>query len=209
MKRRAGHDYGLLNDLVRRHGFRRLPHRHRHHGGSQLERRSTMTEKRDLDLEDTLLTAMLMPDQSIPDLACACGWRTSKVQRVLKRLEKDKLVVTTKRGVATLTNAGKTAANKIKAAEDHLATLKAIKDHSEFDEHEIEFGRAAVAMLADGYEPARCHWLVTCAMIAFRQMAAVQAKRNALRVVDDVPPGDRRPRCGRRPPPSSPHLVQS
>jgi hypothetical protein len=34
---------------------------------------------------------------------------------------------------------------------------------AEFDENEIEFGRAAVAMLADGYEPARCHWLVTCA----------------------------------------------
>jgi hypothetical protein len=80
---------------------------------------------------------------------------------------------------------------------------------AEFDENEIEFGRAAVAMLADGYEPARCHWLVTCAMLAFRQSAAVQARRDALRVVDAVPPGDRRPRRGRRPPPSSPHLVQS
>jgi AAA domain len=67
--------------------------------------------------EDTLLTAMLIPGQSIADLANACGWRTSsgeayksKVQRVLKRLEKDKLV-STKRGIATLTEAGKTAAN--------------------------------------------------------------------------------------------------
>ena len=61
---------------------------------------------------------------------------------------------------------------------------------SEFDENEIEFGRAAVAMLATGYSPARLHWLVTCAMLAFRQMSAVQARRNALHVVDAVPPGD-------------------
>jgi DNA-binding MarR family transcriptional regulator len=94
------------------------------------------------DLADALLKAMLIPEQSIADLANACGLRTSagdksKVQRILKRLEKDKLV-TTKRGVATLTESGKTAANEIKAASDHLATLKAIKGHSEFDEHEIE-----------------------------------------------------------------------
>ena len=157
-----------------------------------------------LDLEDALLRAMLLPDQSIADLANACGWHTSsgdphksKVQRVLKRLEKDKLV-STKRSVATLTEAGKTAANEIKAASDHLATLKAIKDHSEFDGNEIEFGRAAVAMLADGYEPARCHWLVTCAMLAFRQSAAVQARRDALRVVDAVPPGAAGTRRSRR-----------
>jgi DNA-binding MarR family transcriptional regulator len=162
------------------------------------------------DLEDALLRAMLIPEQSIADLANACGSAgdKSKVQRILKRLEKDKLV-TTKRGVATLTESGKTAANEIKAASDHLATLKTIKDHSEFDEHELEFGRAAVAMLAAGYTPDRCQWLVTCAMLAFRPMAAVQARRNALRVVGDVPPGDRRPRRGRRPTPSSPHLVQS
>jgi hypothetical protein len=80
---------------------------------------------------------------------------------------------------------------------------------AEFDQHEIEFGRAAVAMLAEGYTPDRCHWLVTCAMLAFRQMAAVRDRRNALRVVDAVPPGDGLPRRGRRPPPSSPHLVQS
>jgi len=67
--------------------------------------------------EDTLLQAMLLPSQSIADLANACGWHTSsgdpyksKVQRVLKRLEKDKLV-NTKRGVATLTETGKAAAN--------------------------------------------------------------------------------------------------
>jgi DNA-binding MarR family transcriptional regulator len=141
------------------------------------------------DLEDALLRAMLMPNQSMADLANACGWRTSKVQRILKRLEKDKLV-TTKRGVAAFTEAGKTAANEIKAASDHLATLKAIEDHSEFDEHEIEFGRAAVAMMKAGYTPDRCRWMVTCAMLAFRQMAAVQARRNALRVVGAVPPGD-------------------
>jgi hypothetical protein len=70
---------------------------------------------------------------------------------------------------------------------------------AEFDENEIEFGRAAVAMLADGYEPARCHWLVTCAMLAFRQMAAVQDRRDGLRVVDAVPPGaERAPRRDRR-----------
>jgi hypothetical protein len=170
-----------------------------------------MIEK--VDLMDTLLTAMLVSNQSIADLANACGLRTSagdklKIQRILKRLEKDKLV-TTKRGVATLTESGKTAANKIKAASDHLAFLKAVKDQSEFDEHEIEFGRAAVGMLAEGYTPDRCRWLVTCAMLAFRQMEAVQDRRNGLRVVDAVPPGDRRPRRGRRPAPSSPHLVQS
>ena len=36
---------------------------------------------------------------------------------------------------------------------------------SEFAENEIEFGRAAVAMLAEGYTPARLHWLVTCGLI--------------------------------------------
>jgi hypothetical protein len=84
----------------------------------------------DLDLADALLRAMLMPDQSIADLANACGWRTSsgdpdksKAQRVLKWLEKNNLV-TTKRGVATLTEAGKTAANEIKAATDYLVTLR-------------------------------------------------------------------------------------
>ena len=160
------------------------------------------------DLEDALLRAMLIPEQSIADLANVCAGDKSKVQRILKRLEKDKLV-TTKRSGATLTESGKTAANEIKAASDHLAFLKVIKDESEFDEHEIEFGRAAVAMLAAGYTPDRCRWMVTCAMLAFRQSAAVQVRRDALRVVDAVPPGDRRPRRGRRPPPSSPHLVQS
>ena len=158
------------------------------------------------DLEDSLLRAMLIPDQPMADLANVCGWRKSKVQRILKRLEKDKLV-NTKRGVAALTEAGKTVANEIKAASDHLATLKVIEDHSEFDEHELEFGRAAVAMMAQGYTSARCGWLVTCAWLAFQDVAKVQARRNALRVVDAVPPGDRRPR--RRPPPSSPRLVQS
>jgi hypothetical protein len=68
------------------------------------------------DHEDALLRAMLIPDQSIADLAIACHWFTStgdpyksKVQRVLKRLEKRKLV-TSKRGVSpALTDFGKTA----------------------------------------------------------------------------------------------------
>jgi hypothetical protein len=66
--------------------------------------------------ENDLLKTMLMPGQSLSQLAEACGWRTktgdpykSKVQRILKRLEQEKLVVT-KRGVATLTEAGKAAA---------------------------------------------------------------------------------------------------
>jgi DNA-binding MarR family transcriptional regulator len=151
------------------------------------------------DLEDALLKAILMPDQSMADLANACGWPTSNVQRILKRLEKEKLV-TTKRGVAALTEAGKIVASEIKAASDHLDTLKAIKNENEFDEHEIEFGRAAVAMLREGYTPDRCRWLVTCAMLAFRQTAAVQARRDALRVVDAVPPGaERRGRRKKRP----------
>jgi DNA-binding MarR family transcriptional regulator len=158
-----------------------------------------------LDLQDALLTAMLVPDQSAADLANHIGHALPKCQRILKRLEKDKLV-STNRGVAMLTEKGKAAANEIKAAGDHLAALKAIEDHG-FDEHEIEFGRAAVAMMAEGYAPKRCHWLVTCAMVAFRQMEAVQSRRNGLHVVDAVPPGDRRPRRGRRPPPSAPHLV--
>jgi hypothetical protein len=57
----------------------------------------------------------------------------------------------------------------------------------EFDENEIEFGRAAVAMMEAGYTPDRCRWLVTCAMLSFRKTAAVQARRNALRVVGTVP----------------------
>ena len=71
------------------------------------------------DLEDVLLRAMLTPDQTTADLANACSWHTSKVQRVAKLLEKDKLV-TTKRGGVTLTEAGKTVALEIKAAEDYL-----------------------------------------------------------------------------------------
>jgi hypothetical protein len=60
----------------------------------------------------------------------------------------------------------------------------------EFDEREIEFGRAAIAMMEAGYTPARRHWLVTCATLSFQHSAAVQAKREALRVVGAVPPGD-------------------
>jgi hypothetical protein len=43
-------------------------------------------------------------------------------------------------------------------------------------------------MMDAGYTPARCHWLVTCATLAFQQSAAVQARRNALRIVADVKP---------------------
>jgi hypothetical protein len=64
----------------------------------------------------------------------------------------------------------------------------------EFDEREIEFGRAAVAMMVEGYTADRCRWLVTCAMLAFRDVEKVQARRNALRVVDAVPPPARKSR---------------
>jgi hypothetical protein len=67
--------------------------------------------------EDALLKTMLIPGQSIADLANACGWRTSsgephksKVYRILKRLEKDKLAVL-KRGAWALTESGKTSGN--------------------------------------------------------------------------------------------------
>jgi hypothetical protein len=70
-----------------------------------------------------------------------------------------------------------------------------------------------VAMSANGYTEkeaaSRCREMVTDAVISFRREARVKARREGLRVVDAVPPGDRRPRRGRRPPPSSPHLVQS
>jgi AAA domain len=68
--------------------------------------------------EDDLLKVMVKPGKSIADLAKTCGWLTSsgepyksKVQRVLKRLEKDKLVAI-KRGIYALTDAGKIAATK-------------------------------------------------------------------------------------------------
>jgi hypothetical protein len=35
---------------------------------------------------------------------------------------------------------------------------------SEFDENELEFGGAAVAMMEQGYTPRRLNWLVTCAI---------------------------------------------
>lgn len=63
-------------------------------------------------------------------------------------------------------------------------------DAYEFDENEIEFAAAATAMMEQGYTAARCSWLVTCALIGFRQTAAVQARRSALRVVGAVKPGD-------------------
>jgi hypothetical protein len=60
----------------------------------------------------------------------------------------------------------------------------------EFDANEIEFAQSAIAMMEQGHTPARCHWLVTCATLAFQQSAAVQARRDALRVVGAVKPGD-------------------
>jgi hypothetical protein len=67
--------------------------------------------------EDTLLQAMLIPGLSIAKLAEACGWLTSKgdphkskVDRTMKRLEKDKLAQL-KRGTWGLTETGKTSAN--------------------------------------------------------------------------------------------------
>lgn len=66
--------------------------------------------------EDTLLKGMLVPGQSVAQLATACGWLTSKgephkskVDRTMKRLTADKLV-TKKRGTWMLTDAGKKAA---------------------------------------------------------------------------------------------------
>jgi hypothetical protein len=58
-------------------------------------------------------------------------------------------------------------------------------DAYEFDETEIEFAHAVMAMMAQGYTANRCRWLVTCAMLAFQEMEAVQDRRNALHVVDD------------------------
>jgi AAA domain len=66
--------------------------------------------------EDVLLRAMLMPGQSIAQLATACGWTTSKgephkskVDRTMKRLAADKLVKKT-RDTWMLTEAGKKSA---------------------------------------------------------------------------------------------------
>jgi hypothetical protein len=63
--------------------------------------------------EDALLKAMLIPGQSIAQLAAACGWITSKgdphkskADRTMKRLAADKLV-TKKRDTWTLTDAGR------------------------------------------------------------------------------------------------------
>jgi hypothetical protein len=46
------------------------------------------------------------------------------------------------------------------------------------------------AMIAEGYTALRCHQLITHAMIRFQRRARVQDRRNALRVVDAVKPGD-------------------
>jgi hypothetical protein len=60
---------------------------------------------------------MLIPGQSIADLANACSWHSSsgephksKVHRVMKRIEKDKLAIL-KRGTWALTESGKTSGN--------------------------------------------------------------------------------------------------
>jgi hypothetical protein len=77
--------------------------------------------------DDALLCALLVPDQSIAGLAKACDWFTStgepyksKVQRVLKRLEKRKLV-TTRGGGPSLTDSGKTAADNLAEGRRHPA----------------------------------------------------------------------------------------
>ena len=54
-----------------------------------------------------------------------------------------------------------------------------------------------VAMMAEGFTSLDCHRLVTHAWVRFQHRAAVQAKREALRVVGAVPPGaERAPRDG-------------
>jgi hypothetical protein len=63
-------------------------------------------------------------------------------------------------------------------------------DAYQFDKNEIEFAAAAIAMMEQGYTPARCRWLVTCALLNFQHAAKIQARREALRIVGDVPPGD-------------------
>jgi hypothetical protein len=55
----------------------------------------------------------------------------------------------------------------------------------------------------------RARELVMYAQVNLERTARVQARRDAMRVVDDMPPGDGRRRRGRRPTPSSPHIVQS
>ena len=49
-------------------------------------------------------------------------------------------------------------------------------------------------LAAEGYTKeqaaARCHELITDSLISFRRMAAVQARRDALRVVGAVQPGN-------------------
>lgn len=63
---------------------------------------------------------------------------------------------------------------------------------------EREFGAAIeeflAGMIAEGHTKeqaaARCHEAVTNTLIRFRRSAAVQARREALRVVDAVQPGD-------------------
>jgi hypothetical protein len=75
--------------------------------------------------EDTLLKAMLMPGQSIAQLATTCEWITSKgephkskVDRTMKRLSADKLV-TKKRDTWTLTDGGKKAADTAVSLANH------------------------------------------------------------------------------------------
>ncbi|WP_246756239.1 AAA family ATPase [Bradyrhizobium neotropicale] len=72
--------------------------------------------------EDALLKAMLIPARSIADLASACGWVTSKgdphkskVDRTMKRLASEKLVMK-KRGGWVLTQTGKAAAYRDREA---------------------------------------------------------------------------------------------
>jgi hypothetical protein len=47
-----------------------------------------------------------------------------------------------------------------------------------------------LAMIEEGFTALHCHRLITHAWLRCRHAAAIQNRRNALRVVDAVPPGD-------------------
>jgi hypothetical protein len=49
-------------------------------------------------------------------------------------------------------------------------------------------------MIGEGFDPLQCHRHITGAWLRYQHAAAIEARRNALRVVDDVPPGTKRTR---------------
>jgi hypothetical protein len=55
------------------------------------------------------------------------------------------------------------------------------------NENEREFAAAAEQLFAESCTAARCHELITDSLISFRHAAAVQARREALRVVNAGP----------------------